>query len=185
MLMISNLLIQIYCLPLSYIIVFMILSFFVWTFLGIIFNIANKKSVWKIINVIMAFFFVALILYTTVLNRSGGSQVDIQLMPFNSFIEAKEEVEMYRTMLMNVFLFFPFGLTLVNLFPQKVKHNIILTIMIAMTFSIAIETCQYIFKLGRVETDDVICNTFGALVGALSYLIIKFFAKRFKIKCIV
>ena len=37
-----------------------------------------------------------------------------------------------------------------------------------MLLSAVIEAAQYAFGLGRAETDDVLCNTLGALLGALA-----------------
>jgi glycopeptide antibiotics resistance protein len=76
-------------------------------------------------------------------------------------------------MLMNVFLFFPLGLTLPYALPEKWNRKGLLTIFLAQVFSIGIELAQYHFHLGRAETDDVICNTLGCVIGTLSYVISK------------
>ena len=76
-------------------------------------------------------------------------------------------------MLMNVFLFFPFGLSFANALPRKWHHciRILLTTLTACLFSIGIEYTQYRFSLGLTETDDVICNTLGAFLGSASLLL--------------
>ena len=80
--------------------------------------------------------------------------------------------------LMNVFLFFPLGLTFPHVLPEKWKHQVGASILFALLLSVVIEYCQYYFSLGRVETDDVICNTLGAAIGTLSYTLErKFFTK--------
>lgn len=58
----------------------------------------------------------------------------------------------------NILFFIPFGLLL----PLKKWRKVLL---IAMCFSVAIETCQYVFALGLCELDDVISNSFGAMIG--------------------
>ena len=37
--------------------------------------------------------------------------------------------------------------------------------------SVAIESFQYYFCLGRAETDDVICNTLGCVLGVMANVI--------------
>ena len=75
-------------------------------------------------------------------------------------------------MLMNVFLFFPLGLTLSNALPRKWHRwgRIILTTLIGCALSAGIECAQYRYALGMAEVDDVICNTLGAFLGAASLL---------------
>ena len=98
---------------------------------------------------------------------------EVILIPFYSFVEAQKQPELYRSMLMNVFLFFPLGLTLPYALPEKWNRKGLLTIFLALVFSIGIELAQYQFHLGRAETDDVICNTLGCVIGTLSYVISK------------
>ena len=76
-------------------------------------------------------------------------------------------------MLMNVFLFFPLGLTLSNALPRKWHRwsRIILTTLVGCALSAGIEYAQYRYALGMAEVDDVICNTLGAFLGAASLLI--------------
>lgn len=74
---------------------------------------------------------------------------------------------------MNIFLFFPFGLTLSNALPQSWGRwqRIGLTVITGLLLSAGIEYIQYRFALGVAETDDVICNTIGAFIGSTSLLI--------------
>ena len=44
-----------------------------------------------------------------------------------------------------------------------------ITVVFALLLSIGIEAAQLHFHLGRCETDDVIMNTLGAVVGAAAY----------------
>ena len=112
------------------------------------------------------------ILYATILNRTPGNY-ELILTPFATFTAAQQQPELYREMLMNVFLFFPLGLTLSNALPQKWHRwgRIILTTLIGCILSSGIEYAQYRCALGLAETDDVICNTLGAFIGSTSLLI--------------
>ena len=112
------------------------------------------------------------ILYATILNRTPGNY-ELILTPFATFTAAQQQPELYREMLMNVFLFFPLGLTLSNALPRKWHRwgRIALTTLIGCILSAGIEYAQYRCALGLAETDDVICNTLGAFIGSTSLLI--------------
>lgn len=111
------------------------------------------------------------ILYATILNRTPGNY-ELILTPFAALSAARQQPELYRAMLMNVFLFFPLGLTLSNALPQKWHRwgRIILTTFVGCILSAGIEYTQYRYALGMAEVDDVICNTLGAFLGATSLL---------------
>lgn len=113
----------------------------------------------------------AAILYATLFSRAEGS-TGLILTPFASLTAARQQPELYREMLMNVFLFFPLGLTLSNALPRKWHRwgRIILTTLVGCALSAGIEYAQYRYALGLAETDDVICNTMGAFLGAASLL---------------
>ena len=112
------------------------------------------------------------ILCATILNCTPGNY-ELILTPFAALSAALQQPELYREMLMNVFLFFPLGLTLSNALPQKWHRwlRIILTTLIGCILSAGIEYAQYRYALGLAETDDVICNTLGAFIGSTSLLI--------------
>lgn len=113
-----------------------------------------------------------IILYATILTRTPGNY-ELILTPFAALSAARQQPELYREMLMNVFLFFPLGLTLSNALPRKWHRwlRIILTTLIGCILSAGIEYAQYRYALGLAETDDVICNTLGAFIGSTSLLI--------------
>ncbi|MBS5427730.1 MAG: nucleotidyltransferase family protein [Firmicutes bacterium] len=113
-----------------------------------------------------------IILYATILTRTPGSY-ELILTPFATFTAALQQPELYREMLMNIFLFFPLGLTLSNALPRKWHRwgRIILTALVGCVLSVGIEYTQYRYALGMAETDDVICNTLGAFLGSASLLI--------------
>ena len=166
-----------YGLPLSKIIFLMIFLVLAWSKFSCCFlQKPNKKRIWKLVNGMGAICMIAVILAVTVSTRSMGT-LQVQWAPFASFQAAKIQPEIYRSMLMNVFLFFPLGLTMPYVLPEKWKHNALLTIIFACVFSIAIEYLQYYFQLGRAETDDVICNTLGCFIGTISDMLSREYEK--------
>ena len=131
-----------------------------------------KKKRWAAINAVIFSLSTAVILYATILSRTSGDYKLI-LTPFATFIAARQQPELYREMLMNVFLFFPLGLALSNALPRKWHRwiRIILTTLVGCILSAGIEYVQYRYALGMAEVDDVICNTLGAFIGSTSLLI--------------
>lgn len=127
---------------------------------------------WRWGNLVLVLLTTAAIFYATLFSRAEGS-TGLILTPFAALATARQQPELYREMLMNVFLFFPLGLTLSNALPQKWHRwlRIILTTLVGCALSAGIEYAQYRCTLGLAETDDVICNTLGAFIGSTSLLI--------------
>ena len=149
------------------IITFMALALAAWGALPA--RVASRR--WRRGNLILAALMTAAILYATLFSRAEGS-TGLILTPFASLTAARIQPEIYREMLMNVFLFFPLGLTLSNALPRRWHRwlRIILTTLVGCALSAGIEYAQYRYALGLAETDDVICNTLGAFLGAASLL---------------
>ena len=155
---------RIYVQPISAILLEMLLLPIIW--------VAMEKRVrdplrWKLFNAVVFLGIVAAILYTTVWSRGENPQ-EPSWIPLYTFVEAKLQPELYRTMLMNIFLFEPIGLTLPSILPKK-AHPAAVTVIFAMLLSIGIEAAQFYYHLGRCEIDDVIMNTLGAAIGAGAY----------------
>ena len=159
---------HIYALPLHMVIILMLALLIVWAMLSLHKN-QKKRS---IINAALSSITALIILYATILTRTPGVPEAV-LAPFASLTAARIQPEIYREMLMNVFLFFPLGLTFSNALPRKWHRwgRIILTTFIGCALSAGIEYAQYRYALGLAETDDVICNTLGAFLGSTSLLI--------------
>ena len=159
---------HIYALPLHMVIILMLALLIVWAMLSLHKN--QKKR--TIINLVLCSITALTILYATILTRTPGSY-ELILTPFATFTAALQQPELYREMLMNIFLFFPLGLTLSNALPRKWHRwgRIALTTLVGCALSAGIEYTQYRYALGMAEVDDVICNTLGAFLGSTSLLI--------------
>ena len=157
---------RIYAQPLYLVLIEMILLIILWAWFK---NKYGKRLWWKLFNSAVFVIVILAILYSTVYSRTENFQAPV-FIPLYSFYQAKTEPEIYRSMLMNIFLFEPIGLSLPNILPKK-AHPVAVTIIIAILFSVLIEAAQYYFCLGRCEIDDVIMNTLGAAVGGLAYAI--------------
>ena len=161
----------IYTRPISVIVMWCI----VLTALWVVLENRCRQKLWHSINVALSAAAILSIFYVTILSRTPGNH-EVILTPFATFTAARQQSEFYREMLMNMFLFFPLGLTLSNALPQKWHHwgRIILTTLVGCILSVGIEFAQYRYALGMAEVDDVICNTLGAFTGALSLCALSF-----------
>lgn len=166
---------RIYALPLRSIFLVIIAGMLLWGFLRAKLN----ERVWRNANLVLLVLSIAAVLYLTIFDRGGGTY-EVLLRPFSVLERAKKKREFYRAMLMNVFLFFPLGLALSNVLPQKWNRweRIALTTLFGCLLSAGVEYAQYRFSLGMAEMDDVLCNTLGAFLGACSLLIAYVMEKR-------
>ena len=164
----------IYTMPLYKVCLVMVLLLVLWAY----YRAYLPKKLFTAMNLCLLVTSVFAVLYLTVFSRKVGTY-DVVLVPFSALSEVKKEPERYRSMLMNVFLFFPLGMACANAFSDKMKmrRRVILAIVIGFALSTAVEYIQYRFSLGMAETDDVICNTLGALVGSLSVTLADYLAK--------
>ena len=154
--------------PLEIVILLVLLLLVGWAFLWE----GSKKSSCTTVNLVLLLITLVFIYYITILTRSSGIH-EVVLTPFATFTAAHQQPELYREMLMNVFLFFPLGLTFSNALPRKWHRwgRIALTTLVGYALSAGIEYAQYRYALGMAEVDDVICNTLGAFIGSTSLLI--------------
>ena len=164
--MLLNMLTFIYALPLPFVLFVILVATVIWP---IVVGSGRKR-----IPINFTLFAVSLVViaYITLFCRAEGN-IDIVLTPFQFIHTAKEQPEAYRSALMNVFLFFPLGLTLSNALPRRWNRwlRIGVTTLAGCLLSAGIEYAQYRLALGLAETDDVLCNTLGALLGAASLLV--------------
>ena len=117
---------------------------------------------------VMAFLLVEwvfLILCSAVLFRDAHVERHCKLIPFWSYFlygQNTDLKEMAAINLLNVVMFIPVGLLLGLSFREMTWKKAILA---GAGLSIFIELLQLIFKRGLCETDDVIHNVLGCMVG--------------------
>ncbi|MBK6087589.1 VanZ family protein [Ruminococcus difficilis] len=169
----DSFLVRIYVANISTILIAIPVLILVWSVIG-----AAFYKYMRIIGAILAVIALGAILYATVLSR-GGSSKDVYLIPFSTFERAKIQPEFYRSMLMNVFLFVPLGLSLPFVYSGTTGKRILFTVLTGLLLSVTIEAIQYFVHLGMTETDDVICNTLGTAIGSCAYLLTLLWRKIF------
>lgn len=107
----------------------------------------------------------AFILWSTLFLRTPGTEHQANLSPLWSwhqgFLQGNDEIRWQ--IYFNILLFVPLGF-----FSQLSKARPLgRTILRGFLLSLFIEMCQYIFRLGLFEWDDMIHNTLGCVLGCL------------------
>ena len=153
----------IYRWPYSRLIIFVAAALIIYTLI----NVYGPKKLCRVLNILVFLCITVTILYYTLSVRSVKGERTIRLIPFRRFFDYRPTG--FKFMWLNAFFFFPFGLSLPYILPDRFRRKVLITVIAAACVSVCIELAQYVFKLGSCETDDIIMNTFGAAVGTLSY----------------
>lgn len=142
--------------------------YLLWT----VFMVLLRGRARRILACVTALLGLILILIYTVIGRGTADVRVLLLTPFITFERAKTNVELYRAMYMNMFLFLPLGLSLPFALPEKWKCRALIAAAAGFLLSVGVEMTQYVFKIGNCETDDVLMNTLGMLIGISSFGIV-------------
>lgn len=157
-----------YCLPISQALALTALAALVFL---IVREAAGHTASWKAAVALLLVLWIAVILYGTLGQRTEGENLrDPIPVPFYSYYSVfyGGSKELLRTNFMNAALFFPAGLLGCSLLPGRRSQNLLAVTFVLALMSIGIEYVQFRFGMGLAETDDVIHNTLGALLGALT-----------------
>lgn len=111
-----------------------------------------REDIWRKLNIAGVGIALVLILKYTVLGRAVTSE-------HRFVLAAAGSNEFFREMLMNCFLYFPFGLTLGEVQRRKVWSG-------AFFVSLLIEIWQFMAGTGVAQGTDLLCNTIGAVWGS-------------------
>lgn len=123
-----------------------------------------------VLTAVLLGIYLVVYIYLTFGFRRPAKTASIDLTPFWSYREAFRlnplsirRLGMARQILLNILLTVPPGLLLPILY--KTKHPYLLAILTILALSVLTETLQYFTHLGLCETDDVIDNLLGGLLG--------------------
>ncbi len=158
-----------YVQPMNYVYIEAVTMYVIW-FLLMLFLPQKPRKITACIGSVLS---VVLIFALTVIGRKSAAQPELVLIPsffVHDFSIPNDEVP--RTMFMNFLLFMPLGMSLPFVLPQKIKHRVLFTIITGIVLSLAAEIIQYIFRFGRCETDDLLMNTLGTVIGTTVFLIV-------------
>lgn len=123
------------------------------------------------LGILFLFCAVGCILYMTILSRTVSLTRECHFIPFGRWLAwLSGNGTIGREIVENIALFVPFGYMAMSLFSMlNVRKSGVLTVLLAMLFSIGIELLQYYSGRGTAEIDDVLNNTLGAVIGILLY----------------
>lgn len=156
--------------PISYTVIILISVCCLW---NLICSKIKKEyiNIWRITNFILFVIWLLCVVYMTIFTRHTKIE-EMNLIPFHSIIDVINggNIEFLRVAWMNCLLFVPGSMWLQYSSSYKNRKQYILFILFFMMISICIEFVQGYFKLGVVEVDDVIHNTFGAVIGTTANL---------------
>ncbi len=110
-----------------------------------------------------------LTLVATVISRSPSAEVRIMLEPFWTYRQYYTDDFTQFEIQINILMFIPIGFLL----PMAIKKPVWLPPIIGIGISVIIEVIQLITHRGLCETDDVISNTIGFLIGFAVIRLIK------------
>lgn len=108
------------------------------------------------------------LLFATLLSRMIGSRREVEFMPFIGDEILRDD---YHYLIENFLFFIPFGCLLCEtLYVYGKKCNLKIILLASFLTSVSVELLQYLFSCGKSETEDVIANVLGAVLG---YLVIR------------
>ena len=135
----------------------------------------------KRISLALLFGYCFLILSATVLARPSHAFYRCELIPFVTYKEALNSADYRWEIISNIIMFVPIGFLLfflVNNNKRTLVRVFFLTILYGLIISFGIEVMQYLRKKGLAETDDLISNSIGVIIGFCCSVLIKFIVNR-------
>lgn len=147
------------------------LIFFFVIFLGVTFieSMLVKKKKIKVSQLIageLSFFFLVVVLASTVFTRTSNGIRTYELIPFWSWYEiATGNRELFEEVFLNILLLLPAGMLLPFTFDKKIKWC--KAFALGFIFSAFIEVSQLVLCRGLFEWDDMIDNALGAMAGCI------------------
>lgn len=130
-------------------------------------KIAKRHPGWWIALWVYTIF----ILYITVLGRYSFEDFRARLMPFESYREAFAGISSeLRGIVLNIVLFVPFGFLTACCFQDK--KTVWIALCAGLILTVTVEVLQYVTRTGTLETDDVMHNMLGTVLGVLIWYVL-------------
>lgn len=128
----------------------------------------NERGKWKF----LFFVYISFILQKTLLNRTFGSNNNLELtLTIPNILEmsnSKENIEAVE----NLIFFIPYTFFLFQSFSLKKFKDIKNTLILSFLTSLVIEVLQLLTTLGAFQLSDLLYNTLGGVIGYIVYRII-------------
>lgn len=135
----------------------------------------------RLFSLLLLLEYLILFFLSTIFCRDFNEGQGYNFTPFWSYIALQNcKKDFIVQIIMNVVAFIPVGILLGCSFYRMRWWK---ALLIGCGLSIATEILQFMFKLGFAETDDVIHNSTGCLIGFVIYKILYGLGKQLKIVC--
>lgn len=113
-------------------------------------------------------FYIYIVLMLSYFSRAVGSRNEVSLI----FLETwKNSAQSRAYVFENIMMMIPFGFLLPVFF--KPARNFFCCIPLGFMFSVCLEYAQYLSKRGYLQTDDVVMNVLGTLIGFWAFVLLK------------
>ena len=119
-----------------------------------------RKHRWRYLFLYLFLIYFFVVISVTIFSRAPGSRSMVNWKLFETF---SRDVRYLRYPIENALLFIPFGFILPILWNRF--NNFIMCVSAGIIFSIAIEVYQYVTERGHVQTDDLLMNVLGTIIG--------------------
>lgn len=114
-------------------------------------------------------YYLVIVLSITTFGRLQENQIRYELIPFGAYLTLMNVgwygwgIYIFYGLVGNILLFVPTGMLIVQI--PVIKHKYLISGIIGFALSLSIEITQYYTLLGTFEVDDLIHNTWGAVIG--------------------
>jgi glycopeptide antibiotics resistance protein len=127
----------------------------------------NRK---KLLVIYLFYIYCFLLVCLTYISREPGSRTGVNLLPLGSYYNSINSI---KFIVENVLLFIPLGFMLPLLFQSF--YSVYRSACAGFVVSIVIEFSQLVTERGYFQTDDIILNVLGNLIGLAILRGCKFF----------
>lgn len=118
---------------------------------------------------VLTFSYIVWVFYITLFSRTENPSLGVSLLPFSSFFSMGDNPwfgsgeYIAASIIGNALLLAPVGMYGANFI--RMKHIRLAAGIGGFFFSLCIEVTQLVYSLGVFEVDDLICNTWGCVMG--------------------
>ena len=143
---------------------------------GCIIFFCKNNTIRAVLLTVSCLIYFACVYWITLGSRYPFCENEIILLPFVVYIDmitsSWKSTGMYILFAIvgNIILFIPIGMMISQI--STIKHKCLLSGMVGFFLSLAIEVLQFFFLLGTFEVDDLLHNTWGAVIGCSITLVL-------------
>lgn len=136
-------------------------------------------SIRKIITYAILLEYIVVVICNNIVYREETGSRELMLDPFWKFRTFNgSSMELLGEMALNIILFLPLGI--IMRFITSGRNRYVHVIIVSLLLSVFIEVMQYCLCRGLCETDDVIHNTLGAVLGFVFFDMLLFIYSKWR-----